>query len=107
MAYDGRLDDRVADIVLPWGAARRQMFGGVGYLLHGNMMAGVHGDSLILRLGLETADAALEEPLVRPFDITGRPLRGWVMVDPGGFDGNALDRWLEEAKRFAESLPPK
>jgi hypothetical protein len=107
MAYDEALDDRIAPIALPWGAVRKKMFGGTCYLLNGNMLAGVYRDSLILRLGEASGDAALGETFVRPFDITGRPMRGWVMVDPGGFDGEALDRWLDRARVFVESLPAK
>ena len=84
MAYDEELDQRVGDMVSIWGAVRKRMFGGTGYLLNGNMMAGVHGERLILRLGEEESLTALEEPDVSPFDLTGRPMTGWVQVDPPG-----------------------
>ena len=60
------------------------MFGGVCHLLHGNMVAGVWKEFLILRLGEDAADFARELPHVRPFDITGRPMKGWVMIEPAG-----------------------
>ena len=107
MAYDEQLDGRIADAVAPFEVVRKRMFGGTCYLLRGNMMAGVYRDSLILRLGEKAAEDALREPCVRVFDITGRPMRGWVMVDPPGTEGSALDSWLGLAQRYAESLPPK
>ena len=107
MPYDEELDARITDAVAPLETVRKTMFGGTCRILHGNMMAGVYKDYLILRLGEQAAAAALEEPLVRPFDITGRPMRGWVMVEPPGAEGDALERWLALAQAYAESLPPK
>jgi len=83
------------------------MFGGTGYLLSGNMMAGVHGRRLILRLSAGDESAALQESSVDPFDMTRKPMAGWVQVDPPGFEGDKLQDWLEKARAFAESLPPK
>lgn len=107
MAYDEAIDDRVAEVALSWGAERRRMFGGTCYLVNGNMTAGVIGDELILRLGEEGGTAALADRHVRPFDMTGKPMRGWVMVAREGFDGDRLNDWLAQAKLFVESLPPK
>jgi len=107
MAFDEERDARIAEIVGPWGATRKKMFGGIGYLLDGNMVAGVHRDRIVLRLGDEEAVAALLDPRVSVFDITGRPVRGWVMVDPGVVDDDQLVLWLSTAKAFVESLPPK
>jgi hypothetical protein len=83
------------------------MFGGTCHILRGNMMAGVYKDYLILRLGEQAAEDALGKPFARPFDITGRPLRGWVMVEAAGVEGDALECWLALAREYAESLPPK
>jgi hypothetical protein len=105
--YDEELDARITDAVAPLETVRKKMFGGTCHILHGNMMAGVYKDYLILRLGEPAAADALKEPFVTPFDITGRPMRGWVMVEPPGADGNALERWLTLAREYAESLPPK
>ena len=109
MPYDEKLEARVRAVTAGWdGVASRRMFGGVCHLLHGNMVAGVWKDSLILRLGEDAADFARELPHVRPFDVTGRPMKSWVMVEPAGFKTAAqLKRWLEQARTFAESLPPK
>lgn len=107
MAYDAELDARVADHLMSWGATRKKMFGGTGYMLNGNMMAGVFRDSLILRLGPEDGALALQQPNVRPFDISSNPMSGWVMVDPEGLDDDALLDWLEQARDFVETLPEK
>ena len=107
MAYDQELDSRVEAIAGAWGAARKKMFGGTGYLLDGNMMAGIHRDRLVLRLGTEAGGAALAEPGVSPFDITGRPMAGWVMVDQDVLADDELERWLDIARDHAASLPPK
>lgn len=84
------------------------MFGGVCFLLQGNMLVGVWETSLIVRLGPEAGPAALAEPHVRPFDVTGKPMRGWVMVSAEGLDDDAaLSRWLERSLEFVRLLPPK
>jgi TfoX/Sxy family transcriptional regulator of competence genes len=105
--YDEDLDARVTDAVAPLETVRKKMFGGTCHILRGNMMAGVYKDYLILRLGEQAADEALGQPFVRPFDITGRPLRGWVMVEAQGVEGDELERWLTKAREYAESLPQK
>jgi TfoX/Sxy family transcriptional regulator of competence genes len=107
MPYNEELDERIAEILATWGTTRKKMFGGTGYLVNGNLMAGVHEDNLILRLGEEDGARSLGEPLVHPFDITGRPMKGWVMVEPAGAEGDELARWLSLARAYAASLPPK
>ena len=64
------------------------MFGGIGFMLHGNMCVGVWKTSLIARLGPEQAEAALKEPNVVDFDITGRPMKGWVLVEAEGVEAD-------------------
>ena len=72
------------------------------------MVCGVYKDYLILRLGEQAAQKALEQPYVRPFDITGRPMKGWVMVEEQGFTTDqSLEEWLNQAKTFVSTLPPK
>ncbi len=107
MAYNQELDSRVEAIVGVWGAVRKKMFGGTCYLLGGNMMAGVYEDSLILRLEKEAAAGALLLPGVRPFDITGRPMAGWLMVESEGLDDVPMEDWLDQARDFVVTLPPK
>jgi TfoX/Sxy family transcriptional regulator of competence genes len=107
MPYDEDLDARVTDAVAPLETVRKKMFGGTCHILRGNMMAGVYKDYLILRLGEQAAIEAMREPFVREFDITGHPMRGWVMVEAAGTEGDSLERWLTQAREYAESLPPK
>lgn len=86
----------------------KKMFGGVGFMIHGNMACGVHRDNLIVRVGAERYDDALKEPGAHEFDITGRPLKGWVLVGPAGCSGaDNLERWVRLGVDFARSLPPK
>jgi TfoX/Sxy family transcriptional regulator of competence genes len=85
----------------------KNMFGGVCHFLNGNMFGGVHKDFLILRLGKENGNKALSLPHVRPFDITGKPMKGWGMVEQDEFQADPdLAIWLNQAREFASSLPP-
>lgn len=84
------------------------MFGGIAFLLNGNMCCGVHGSELIVRLDPERTDGALAEKGARRFDLTGRPMKGWILVQPEGVASEeAFGRWIAEARAFAGSLPPK
>ena len=108
MAYDETLAERVRDILVAEdGLAERKMFGGLCFTLRGNMVCGIVGNTLMLRLNEELADAALDRPHVRPMDFTGRPMRTMVYVDPPGLRGRALGRWVAQARNFAQTLPPK
>ena len=109
MAYDEGLAERIRSVLE--GRPRvteKKMFGGVGFLLSGNMLVGVWQDSLIVRLGPQGADEALAQPHVREFDITGRAMKGWVMVEPDGMeiDGQLAD-WVQRAIAFVSTLPMK
>jgi len=109
MPYDQILEDRILKIVTHWkGVEAKKMFGGICHLIHGNMFAGVYKTFLILRLGEAGAAAALSDLHVKPFDITGKPMKGWVMVGPEAVRTDAaLESRLLAAKRFAETLPKK
>ena len=90
------------------GITEKKMFGGVCFLLNGNMCVGIWKSSLIVRLGPEQAAAALQEPNVVEFDITGRPMKGWVMVEPDGLETDEqLGHWVQRAVEFVEALPKK
>ena len=109
MAYDEDLADRVR-AVLPAAelVTERQMFGGLAFMLRGHMFCGVVKDTLMVRLGPDGADRALNRPHVRPMDFTGRPMRGMVFVEPGGLHGTtALRHWVGAAADYTRSLPPK
>jgi TfoX/Sxy family transcriptional regulator of competence genes len=109
MPYNKDLESRIQKIVSSWkNTDSKKMFGGICHLLNGNMFCGVYKDFLILRLGEEKAAEALDLPHVKPFDITGRPMKGWVMVEEQGFAGEkSLKDWLEKAKGFAKTLDSK
>ena len=108
MAYDEKLADRIRDAVeIRGGVTERKMFGGLAFMLDGHMFCGVVGDELMLRLGRERAEAALDRRHVRPMDFTGRPMAGMVFVGAGGLRGVALRRWVDTAEDFAATLPPK
>ena len=108
MAYDEELAGRVR-AVLPRGGAvtERQMFGGLAFMLGGHMFCGVVKDTLMVRLGPEGADRALDRPHVRPMDFTGRPMKGMVFVDPRGLRGAALRQWVDAAADHARGLLAK
>ena len=109
MPYNESINQRIENIIADWNnMSSKKMFGGICHLMHGNMIGGVYKDYLILRLGEEHANNALTKPNVRPFDITGRPMKGWVMVSEAGFsDDDILLSWLLAAKKFVKKLPPK
>ena len=109
MPYNERIDSRISKIVTRWkNTERKKMFGGICQLFNRHMVCGVYKDYLILRLGEQVAQEALELPHLRPFDITGRPMKGWVMVEEQGFTTDpSLDEWLNKAKTFVNTLPPK
>ena len=109
MVYNVEIDGRIRKIVSRWKhTENKKMFGGVCHLINGNMFCGVHKDFLILRLGEAGAAEAMARPFVKPFDITGRPMKGWVMVGEEGFmDEEELRSYLRKAKQFASSLPSK
>ncbi|HWB10227.1 MAG TPA: TfoX/Sxy family protein [Pirellulales bacterium] len=90
------------------GVTEKKMFGGVGFLLNGNLLVGVWKHWLIVRLAPEEGEGALAEPHVKEFDITGRPMKGWVMVEPERIDDDdQLKWWVERAMRFVRTLPRK
>ena len=86
----------------------KKMFGGIGFLLQGNMACGILNDDLIVRVGPATYEDALKQPHSREFDITGRPMKGWVMVSSDGFDSEeVILAWVNRGVGFALTLPPK
>jgi TfoX/Sxy family transcriptional regulator of competence genes len=106
--YDEDLAARVRDNLQGTaGLTERAMFGGVTFVLHGNMCCGVINDNLVLRLGADDAGEALSQPFTLPMDFTGRPMNGYVYVAPAGTTGAALSGWLRRAVTFAGSRPPK
>lgn len=109
MAFDEGLATRVRDLVAGEdGLAEKKMFGGLAMLVHGNMAVGVHGDGLIVRTDPAAQEALLAEPGARVFDLTGRPMKGWLLVDPQGCaEDDDLGRWVARGVCYARGLPPK
>ncbi len=109
MAYDEALADRIRDVLSARSdVSERKMFGGVAFMVAGNMACGVLGEDLIVRLGEEEGEKALAEDGVRPFDFTGKPMRTTVYVSPERTaDEEGLAEWVEAGADYAASLPPK
>jgi TfoX/Sxy family transcriptional regulator of competence genes len=109
MAYDEGLAQRIRALLdARSDVADKQMFGGIAFLIAGNMACGVSGEDLIVRVDREESEALLEEPGARRFDMTGRPMRGWLLVAPEATaDDGDLERWVRRGEEFAASLPPK
>ncbi|HSO55693.1 MAG TPA: TfoX/Sxy family protein [Actinomycetes bacterium] len=109
MAYDEERADRIRQVTsgLP-GLTEKKMFGGIAFMVHGNMACGVRGHDLMVRVAADTAEALLAEPGARPSDMGGRPMKGWLLVGPDGHaeDGD-LRRWVGRGVSYASSLPPK
>lgn len=108
MAYNQTLAERVHTILKDEGVVEKKMFGGVGYLLNGNMACGVHGENLIVRVGEERYEEILTHPLAKPFDLTGKPMTGWVEILPTGTSRDVdLAGWVRTGIAYARSLPSK
>lgn len=109
MAYDEGLAQRVRELVEEEnGIEEKKMFGGLSFLLHGNMSCGVIGDELIVRVGSDADVEALEKPFARPFDFTGKPMKGWITVASEGVESDeALADWVAMGVGFAATLPEK
>jgi TfoX/Sxy family transcriptional regulator of competence genes len=109
MAYDQDLANRVREQLADEDAVtEKQMFGGIAFLLSGNMAVGVSREDLMVRVGKDQSDDALAQPHTRVFDMTGRPMRNWVLVEAAGVESDAqLSAWIGRGVAFARSLPPK
>lgn len=108
MAYNLKLAERIRSELDGMPFAEKKMFGGVGYLLNGNMACGVNKDNLIVRVDPEKHAALLEKPHAKPFDLTGKPMQGWIVVEPDGVKtARQLGTWVREGVGFALTLPPK
>jgi TfoX/Sxy family transcriptional regulator of competence genes len=106
LAFSESLASRTRDALSrEAGITEKKMFGGLCFLLHGKMLVGVFKDSLIARLGPDQAAAALQKPHVGVFDITGRPMKGWVLIEPEGVESDAkLKAWVRQAIEFVVTL---
>lgn len=110
MPFDEQLAERIRKrLGKRRGLTEKKAFGGVAFLLNGNMCCGVRGSELIVRLAPEATDAALKQPHTRLFDLSGgRPMKGWLLVENAGLArAAALGKWVATGVKYAESLPAK
>ena len=108
MAYNLKLAERIRSELENTPFVEKKMFGGVGYLLHGNMACGVNKDNLIVRVDPEKHAALLRRPHAKPFDLAGKPMKGWIVVEPDGVKTTRqLGNWVRKGVEFALTLPPK
>ena len=109
MAYDEGLAIRIRELIGgEAGLAEKRMFGGLAMLLDGNMAVGVRNDGMIVRTDPDQQERLLTEEGARPFDLTGRPMKGWIVVEASGCAEDAdLRRWVDRGVAYARSLLPK
>ena len=109
MAYDKGLAQRIREILEEEpGFDEKNMFGGICFLFFGNMVCGIIKDDLIVRVGADRYEAMLKMPHAKKFDLTGKPLKGWVMVLSEALDSDEeLNDWVQRAVSFVRTLPPK
>jgi hypothetical protein len=109
MAYDAGLAERLREILEPLGGiTEKKMFGGLAFMSRGHMFIGISGDLLMARVGPENYQSALSARHVRVMDVTGKPMTGYVFVDPPGFEEDSvLAQWALGCHRFVATLPLK
>lgn len=108
MAYDLKLAERIRSELDGIPFVEKKMFGGIGFLLDGNMACGVNKNDLIVRVDPEKHSALLKKPHAKPFDLTGRPMKGWLVVEADGVKTDKqLSTWVKEGIEFALTLPAK
>ncbi len=110
MAHDEALAERIGDILTQDGVAyeAKRMFGGLAYMVRGNMCVGVIGENAVARVGPQQQATLETEPGARPMDFTGRPMKGWLYVSPDGTETDAsLRRWVERSLAFNGTLDQK
>lgn len=109
MAYDKGLAQRIRELLEEEpGCDERKMFGGLCFLIFGNMLCGIIGEDLIVRVGADQYAEMLKLPHTKKFDLTGREMRGWIMVLSEALDDDEeLYDWVQRALAFVRTLPPK
>ncbi len=112
MSFDAKLASRLEkmmtkDLKTP-GLSESRMMGGFGYMMNGNMCLGIHRNTLIIRIGVDTVKAVLQEPYVRPMDLTGKVMRGWATLEPRAIEKDEdLKRYCKYVINFVKTLPKK
>jgi TfoX/Sxy family transcriptional regulator of competence genes len=109
MPMDESIADKIrAEVNNYPDVVEKRMFGGIGFIVNGNMACGVNGSDLIVRVGPEQSKPALDRPYTKVFDMTGRPMLGWIKIAPDGFASEQdLKNWIKQGMEFALTLPPK
>ena len=109
MAYDETLAERIRSYLGDDPRfVEKKMFGGVAYMFQGNMAVGISGDELMVRLGPDEFEVALAEPGARHADMSGKPMKNWVLIDTAATaEDEDLHAWIERGVTFAGTLPPK
>lgn len=108
MAYNPKLAERIRTELGEIPFVEKKMFGGVGFLVHGNMAVGVHKEDMIVRVDPEKHSKLIKKTGAKLFDITGRPMKGWLAVEPEGCKtAKQMNVWVKESVEFALTLPPK
>lgn len=109
MGYDAGLAERLKEILQSQqDISEKKMFGGLAFMCRGYMFVGILADVLMARVGPEDYETALSRPHVRQMDFTGRPMKGYVFVDPPGFETDSdLADWVQRCLRLVQTLPPK
>ena len=109
MAFDEGLAQRIREVLATErGVVEKRMFGGIAFLLNGNMAVGVVGDTLMVRVGPDHYETLVAQPNAREMDFTGKPMKGFVYVAPEGLVSDAdLNRWIGHGTGYARSLPGK
>lgn len=109
MAYNqGLADDIRSEIGDRTDLTEKEMFGGIGFMVGGKMAVGVGGDDLMVRVGKETYEEALSRTGAREFEMSERPMRGWVLISDNGYSTTSdLKYWIDRGVSYAVSLPPK
>lgn len=108
MAYDEKLAERIRKVLAgKKSVTEKKMFGGLCFMVGGNMACGIVGDELMVRVGPESYEKFLTEKHAREMDFTGKPMKGMLYVAPAGIAGASLKKWVTRATDFAASLPRK
>ena len=109
MAYsEGLADDIRAHLGDTENLSERKMFGGIAFMVDGNMAVGVSREELMVRIGKDAHEEAVARPGARTFDLSAKPMQGWVLVAAEGLSTDAaLAAWIDQGVAFARTLPPK
>ena len=109
MAYDEGTAQRLRDLLVDLDdVVEKKMFGGLAFMVRGNMCIGVNKETLMVRVGKEKHDEAVSQPHARPMDFTGKPMQGFIFVDPEGHETDEdLEGWLNRGLDYVLTLPAK